>query len=313
MTTTSPTTDIDPAPANAKLLSGRRRLATVAVVAVLLFGALVFNVAVFGLDLRFRKIAMPLRKPIAALDSEVGPWVRVSNDVRFPPDIEKALGTLDYVQRTYVDTRDADPEVLSEYEAATEKTDALRQKLYSNIVQNNPFGVVTLHVAYYTGHVDTVPHIPDRCMVAAGFETAGREEVDLAALPGGEPLTMSFLQFQQSQNQAQPVRHNVAYVFKVNGEYAADAITGVRLKLQDLRVTHAYFAKIEVSSTTTLLDPAKSKAALGDFLTYMLPAVDECLPVWPPETASESAPAIDTDGDAVATSKPKSSDPAEAA
>ena len=262
-----------------------RVVATSVVAAILLAGALTFNFAVAQMDLRFRKIAMPLRQSMWALDSEVGPWVKVTTDTRFNADIEKELGTTDYVQRTYVDTRDADPKVFAEWNAATQKTDELRRKLLNSVAANNPLGIVNFHAAYYTGGVDTVPHIPDRCMVGAGFETTGRQEVDLPALPDGAPLTMSFLQFEQRAGQQQVQRHNVAYVFKVNGDYEADAITGVRLKLQDLRISHAYFAKIEVSSTTGGTETDESQAAIADFLTYMLPAVDECLPVWPPEDA----------------------------
>lgn len=272
-----------PAPKRTGWAGASRWTATGVVLAILAAGAFTFNFAVASMDLRFRKIAMPLRQPIAAIDNEVGPWVKVNVDKRFPPDLEDALGTLDYIDRIYVDTRKADPKVLAEYRATEPMTDAMRFKLRSSVLANDPYGVLRLHVAYYTGGVDTVPHIPDRCMIGAGYETTGRQEIDLLTLPSGEPLRVSFAQFEERAAKAQPVRHNVAYVFKVNGEYEHDAITGVRLKLQDLRISHAYFAKIEVSATTTGMETERSKAAIADLLGHALPAIDESLPVWPPE------------------------------
>ncbi|MEL7239618.1 MAG: hypothetical protein AAGK78_12225, partial [Planctomycetota bacterium] len=209
---------------------GSRWAATSVVLVILAAGALTFNFAVASMDLRFRKIAMDLREPIAAIDSEVGPWVKINVDTRFPPDMEDALGTLDYINRIYVDTRKADPKVLAEYRATEPMTDAMRMKLHNSVQANDPYGVLRLHVAYYTGGVDTVPHIPDRCMIGAGYETTGRQEIDLLTLPSGEPLRVSFAQFEERAAKAQPVRHNVAYVFKVYGDYEHDAITGVRLK-----------------------------------------------------------------------------------
>ena len=57
-----------------------------------------------------------------------------------------------------------------------------------------------------------------------------------------------------------------------------DPITGVRLKLQDLREKYAYYAKVEmmVEGVTA----GKAESVMGDFVGAALPAVERCLPDW---------------------------------
>lgn len=58
----------------------------------------------------------------------------------------EVLGTHNYVTRAYVRTEEAgDPGARP----------------------------IELHAAYYTGMIDTVPHVPDRCLVGAGFTITG--------------------------------------------------------------------------------------------------------------------------------------------
>jgi hypothetical protein len=39
--------------------------------------------------------------------------------------------------------------------------------------EGEPTPRVELHIAYYTGMIDTVPHVPERCLVAAGLQQLG--------------------------------------------------------------------------------------------------------------------------------------------
>ena len=41
----------------------------------------------------------------------------------------------------------------------------------------NPKAVVNLGLTYYTGLVDTVAHIPDRCYIADGYEARTKYDV----------------------------------------------------------------------------------------------------------------------------------------
>ena len=264
-----------PAPAGA----ARRRWVAMGVVgAILLLGGVGLNAATAYLQLNFKKQPVALRHPVLSLPGELGPWVQVSIDAPMPPEIEHELGTKEYVQREYVDTRQADPDVLEQWRGSPQKTEELRKALRNSVLSKNPRGMVTLHVAYYTGGVDTVPHIPDRCMVAGGYDPVGSTQAILDL--GDRAVTTSYVQFQQRAGHATPTTINVAYFFQVNGDYEHDAITGVRKRLQNLFERHGYFAKIECMSIA--LDPAAepSQAAIADFLSSALPQIEKLLPDW---------------------------------
>ena len=271
----------------------RRRVVALAIVgAILLAGALGLNVAAEALELSFKKEAVPPRKPVAAIPAEMGPWVQVTIDQRFPPEIEEELGTDQYISRTYVDVRRAEADVRADWEAAEVKDEALRHRLIESVHRRDRNGVVQLHVPYYTGSVDTVPHIPDRCMLGAGFDLAeaGTRTLDVLP-PGGRPLTVSYREFQQRGRGGQvDMTNTVLYFFQVNGDYEYDAITGVRKRLQNLLESHAYFAKIEVGVTAPT-DPtagdSAALAALQDFLQHAMPGIEAVLPDWQAVKAAE--------------------------
>ena len=293
----------DPAPAATDAAVQRRRFAALAIVGVILLaGALGLNASVNAFKLQFKKEAVDLRQPIAALPGRIGPWLQVSVDQRFPPEMEETLGTVEYIQRHYVDLRVADPKLVAKLDEAmarpadeerAEELRALRGEIARDVATTSPQSMVMLHVAYYTGSVDTVPHIPDRCMLGAGFEPMGATQrvelpgVRTGALGGeaGGAMPASFVQFQMPGSGGQPAQTNsVAYFFQVNGDYEYDAITGVRKRLQNLLETHAYFAKIEVGvmapSGVADADAARNRATLADFLADALPEIEACLPDW---------------------------------
>jgi hypothetical protein len=263
-------------------MSRRRTVALLTVCGLLLAAAVGLNASVMALKLSFRKEAVPLRAAVTSLPGTVGPWVQVSLDERFSEEIEDELATKEYLRRVYVDTRKADGEVLSRWNSAQVKTADLREELHRSVVSRDPLAVVVLHVAYYTGAVDTVPHIPDRCMVAGGFDPVGRREATLDL--GERELRCSFVQFEERGQGGAPVTLSVAYLFQVNGDYEYDAITGVRKRLQDLRERYAYFAKIELM-TQGRGDAEASLAAMSDFLSHALPEIEQILPDWKAVTA----------------------------
>ena len=264
--------------------AGRRRWVALGVVAaILLVGAVGLNGAVASLKLSFQKLPVALRHPVLSVPAQFGPWVQVTPDVRFSAEIEEQLATLDYLDRWYVDLRKASPALRDEWAAAKVKDEDLSRRLQQNVVENDPFGAVKVHVAYYTGGVDTVPHIPERCMVAGGFDPTGQSVAAIDTDLGRGPLNMSFVQFQQHEGRAQgrrPQTISIAYVFQVNGDYEYDAIAGVRKRLQNLFETYGYFAKIEVMTAAGNADAAPAKAAIGDFLHSALPEIETVLPDW---------------------------------
>lgn len=262
-----------------------RILALALVGAVLLAAGVGLQATVSMLELSFQKEAVSLRAPLLTISSNVGPWMQLHLDKPLPPEIEAELKTKEYIQRTYVDTSLADERLLRRLEKidelGMEERAALREEIAADVVAKDPFALVTLHVAYYTGGVDTVPHIPERCMVAGGYDPVGREQADLDL--GERVVPASFVQFQQSAGKVRPQTLSVAYFFHVNGQYEWDAITGVRMKLQDLRVKRAYFAKIECMTVAGEPEQAPAKAAIARFMSEALPEIERCLPVWEPE------------------------------
>ena len=50
----------------------------------------------------------------------------------------------------------------------------LNRSYYFRPTPSAPRVELSLHIAYYTGFIDAVPHVPTRCMVAAGFDAASK-------------------------------------------------------------------------------------------------------------------------------------------
>ncbi|MCH7961464.1 MAG: exosortase-associated EpsI family protein [Planctomycetes bacterium] len=84
-----------------------------------------------------------------ALPTETAGWIRVGTDHVESAEIVDELGTTNYLTRTYMEKNPSD--------------------------QRAP-RTVQLHIAYYTGMIDTVPHVPDRCFVGAGLRPGGLDE-----------------------------------------------------------------------------------------------------------------------------------------
>jgi hypothetical protein len=191
------------------------------------------------------------------------------------------LGTRDYVFRDYLDTRIVDPKLINEI-LSKDKTGGERHGLIGAARLKDPAAHVRMAVTYYTGMVDTVAHIPDRCYVADGFVPDKKEEPTWRmANKRNEPIdvTVSSIHFEEAEARgAESVTKNVAYFFHCNGQYEHDAIWGVRTRLQDLSERHAYYAKVEVM--TEMSDRAKSDQTMSDFLTHAMPEVEKCLPDW---------------------------------
>jgi hypothetical protein len=139
-------------------------------------------------------------------------------------------------------------------------------------------------VTYYTGLVDTVAHIPDRCYIADGFEPSEYETPSwdmgsgrLGKAPGEDPkVGVRFINF-EDQTAAGRVTRRVAYFFFADGRYVSDPID-VRTILQNLRYKHGFYSKVELM--TILKDHDQSAKIMSDFLKVALPEVEKCLPDW---------------------------------
>ncbi|MFK7759126.1 MAG: exosortase-associated EpsI family protein [Phycisphaerales bacterium] len=96
-------------------------------------------------DLHMQKIPIypENNRQVSAIPTETENWIRIGADHISSSEIVETLGTENYVSRDYI--------------------------LKSTQDNNRPVRV-ELHAAYYTGMIDTVPHVPERCFVGGGLQ-----------------------------------------------------------------------------------------------------------------------------------------------
>jgi hypothetical protein len=119
-------------------------------IALLVMGgsSLALSAAVNYFQIYLKKLPIypPQGRLVTALPTESHSFVRIGTDQVMGKEIEEVLGTTNYLSRFY------------------------REK--GNAPEKQP-RILQLHLAYYTGMIDTVPHVPDRCMVGAGMDRKG--------------------------------------------------------------------------------------------------------------------------------------------
>lgn len=125
-----------------------------------------FRSAVGYLNVYLTKLPVPLREPLSDLPRRLGPWESVDQDRQLTKEMVEQLGTDSYLDRVYVRTR-------------------------SKVQQH-----LAVHIAYYTGMIDPIPHVPERCLVAAGF--------DQATLPQQIALNLDRTEWQQDPQHIGP-------------------------------------------------------------------------------------------------------------
>lgn len=229
-------------------------------------------------------------RALRAIPTETEHWVRVGQDHIESADNLEVLGTDNYLTRTY-----------------REKTPG----------KGNERRAVILHIAYYTGMIDTVPHVPDRCMVAAGMDLVGgpwtvRIPMDTSGmLPaqgvpdrlagkvyttrlsnqwstagGGRRVNLPF-EFTPSDPLALRVskfagkqmgERYAGYFFIANGGWRSSA-EDIRLLAFDLQNVYAYYLKVQVDSMDAT-SPEELGELAGSLLDDLLGEIMTCLPDW---------------------------------
>ncbi len=246
------------------------------------------------------KEPIELRQSLARMPDRFGEGGRyklVRREPRMPKDIEDVLGTEVYISHLYRDT--------------TKELD-------------EPGSVIRLHIPYYTGTIDTVPHVPDRCFVAGGAEPMGKQVMPLqlqstriahdqadgwqaltalgklVPLPGGTVPT-TVVHFAQPSDPSQG--YTVGYFFIANHSYTPTP-EGVRLKAFNLFDRYAYYCKVEMLPGSGIEDAAgqvrlvpnvadvdETRLIMTEFLSACLPEIMLCLPDWEAANAAESGDA----------------------
>jgi hypothetical protein len=216
---------------------------------------------------------------LLTLPSETDSWIQVSQDRQLSAEIQETLGTTNHVSRFY-------------------------QKK-----QPDGKGIrVELHAAYYTGMIDTVPHVPDRCFVGAGMDLTGEA--------GEIPLTLDTSTWREDVNvpdhrkgQIHKMRSQrgevvrlprdaaktrlrtmtfgspgsdretyAGYFFVANGGTVARA-EGVRLLAFNLDDYYAYYLKVQFTCTEAENLEEFAQAA-SSLLSEMYPELMRCVPDW---------------------------------
>lgn len=120
------------------------------VLGVLAVSAVTIGWAIKAADIYLHKLKIDPPRMLTAMATESEHWRRVGDDRIEPADVQDALGTENYVTRTIVRNRSS---------------------------QTDPVIAINFHAAYYTGMVDTVPHVPDRCFIGGGYQQGARARV----------------------------------------------------------------------------------------------------------------------------------------
>ncbi len=252
------------------------------VAGILLVCAVGLNGAIQSMQLSFQKKPVPLAewgKELTTIPADLGPWKMVGQDGRLNEDVEHALGTKQYVFRDYVDERIVGADRIAQMRQMDE---AQRFRAMAELQQQHNNAVVNLAVTYYTGLVDTVPHIPDRCYIADGYQPSVYVNQTWQTQPN--PTTVRFITFEDQTGYGKLSR-NVAYFFFVNGKQTEDPL-GVRVALQNLLEKYGFFSKVELMVARA--DPETASKTMEEFFIHAKPEIVKCLPDWSKVIAQDS-------------------------
>ncbi len=257
------------------------------IIALLSTAAVGFQIGVQQLNIYLHKEAVYPRRDLAVIPTLAGKWQSIGEDKRMDKAGVEALGTEIYLNRTYDDQLSSTP-------------------------------AVQLHIAYYTGQIDAVPHVPDRCMVAGGFVPLTAEPINIpfdvgASLWKADPeyaldetpypfvtkknrvtgkdeiIHMPLGEFeirttQFSHPQLGDDQVFAGYFFVANGKTTAYP-ERIRLLAFDPSSKYAYYCKIQLtirgSQNFTVDD---FRILISELLSELMPEIMACLPDWPEVT-----------------------------
>jgi exosortase len=260
------------------------RTAFFTAIVILVGGGLFIQTAARSLGVYLEKEPVAPRFALDTIPYKVGPWFSSREMERRMDDAGvEQLGTERYLTRQY----------------------------FNSDEPGSP--PIQLHIAYYTGHIDTIPHVPDRCLVAGGltqeqaepinydveidqsqwtidpdntldgqpYRLVGLERVDgleeTTRMPVGE-FKLRTTRFGEPKNP--DVSVFAGYFFIANGRLTPDP-WGVKLLAFKPEDKKAYFCKVQL--TTAWNKPLSTERFIDmstSFLESMIPEIARCLPDW---------------------------------
>ncbi|MCK4872398.1 MAG: hypothetical protein KAS72_06710 [Phycisphaerales bacterium] len=256
-------------------------------------GAASLRTTVSVLEYHLKKLPVyaPDNRQLRSLPATAGDWSRAGKDDIFSAEMIDELGTRNYLNRMYVRRRpDAGPT-----DMGPEAYDTLQA-----------------HFAYYTGMIDAVPHVPERCFVGGGLHVSGgpwiedlpidssrflrnyySDGYDLLRVPaefrpdgrdtvripdGVESVKLRITRFEDPRQPGKPMF--AGYLFLANGRFITHA-EEVRAQAFNLKEDYAYYLKIQFTAPAgTYEEPEELATASADLLNELLPGLLLCIPDW---------------------------------
>lgn len=262
--------------------SPRVRMTFVAACLVLVGGGISLQFAMQSLNIYLRKSPVELRSSLANLPTNVEGWTMLQ-DYRMAETGVEELGTEVYLSRTY----------------------------RSKDLPGEP--VIHFHLAYYTGTIDMVPHVADRCMVAGGLVKRATPSNRLLAIGqdrwvedpvhtiDGDPyLVQSTQNWLTGDEMVIRMPHGdfelrttefhdpkipnsriyAGYFFIANGRLTPEA-GGVRILAYQPKDKYAYYCKVQFTlSGGADFDAGQFVEIVSGFLEPILTDLMKCLPDW---------------------------------
>lgn len=243
-----------------------------------------FRAAIAYLNITLKKEPVQLREHFASIPRTLGSWKAVGNDVVLSAETVEELGTKIYLDRRYT--------------------------------HGDSGEFFDFHLAYYTGMIDAMPHVPDRCMQVHGMEQRAAEPTniplnfDASVWPvdpvlrhkvldvpypttmfahhvTGRPVRVHLpignyvvrtIEFSDPKNPTSRVW--AGYFFIANGR-TTPVPWGVKQLAFEPREKHAYYCKVQfVMYGDENLELEAFVDAVSDFTFHLLPRLMQCLPDW---------------------------------
>lgn len=150
-----------------------------------------------------------------------------------------------------------------------------------------------MELFYYTGIDDKVPHVPERCLAAAGAKVLGSDSLEwnlgASAAPWPEKVPIRRTRYLTQASSGERVSY---YTFSLNGKPENDWRM-IRAYLAKPWVRYCYFAKIQIYPVGIITSTAAVDAAAQDVLRQCLPELLKLLPSAADVEALSSRPASD--------------------
>ena len=155
-------------------------------------------------------------------------------------------------------------------------------RIYEDKDARSGYRLWHLDVTYYTGGLDKVPHVGERCIVAAGGTLLRPSKTVRMEIPAGPKGWTGKVPFSRTLYLAKAGRfgatkHLQYHTFSLNGRPEADWQM-VRLKLQNPFERYGYFAKIQFGPRGPVRSTAEPEQAAQAFIQQALPEVLKTLP-----------------------------------